>query len=388
MPHYWRLSQFYLFYFASLGALIPYWSLYLESQGFTPRQIGELMAVLMATKIVAPNVWGWIADHTGRGMGVVRVGSLLALVAFAGVFLATGFWQMAAAMLIFSFFWNAILPQFEAVTLEHLGNAHHRYSIIRLWGSLGFIVTVVGVGFLLDFLPVELLPMILAALMGGIWISSLQVEDGRRDPHHSQGPNLRSVLTRPTVVVLLTCCFLMQASHGPYYTFYTLYLEQHGYSGSLIGQLWALGVLAEVAVFLIMHRLVSRFGLENLLVASLLLAAVRWVMIGSWPDQMVLVLAAQLLHAASFGVFHASAVALVHRLFPSRHQGKGQALYSSLSFGAGGAVGSLYSGYLWERWNLETSFFLAAGIAFLGAILAGMGLNARTKSGRNAGFRP
>ncbi len=119
---YWRLSGFYLFYFASLGALLPYWGLYLESLDFSVTEIGQLVAILMATKIVAPNIWGWIADHTGHRMSIVRMGSLLAAISFTGVFIADGFWWLALVMAVFSFFWNAALPQFEATTMNHLGH--------------------------------------------------------------------------------------------------------------------------------------------------------------------------------------------------------------------------------------------------------------------------
>ena len=101
---YWRLSGFYFFYFASLGALIPYWGLYLKSLQFSVVEIGELVAIMMATKVVAPNVWGWIADHTGQRMNLVRLACLLSILAFAGVFLARGYWWMALVMSLFSFF--------------------------------------------------------------------------------------------------------------------------------------------------------------------------------------------------------------------------------------------------------------------------------------------
>ena len=129
---YWRLSGFYLFYFASLGALIPYWSLYLKDLDFSARDIGTLMAIVMATKIISPNVWGWIADHTGKSMFIVRIGCLLATLCFAGVFFGNHFWWLVLVMVAFSFFWNAALPQLEATTFNHLGEHSHRYSGIRL----------------------------------------------------------------------------------------------------------------------------------------------------------------------------------------------------------------------------------------------------------------
>jgi len=377
MP-YRSLSSFYFFYFASLGALIPYWALYLESLDFTPRQIGELMAILMATKIVAPNIWGWIADHTGRGMGVVRLGSLLAMLSFTILFFGQSYLWIAMVMLLFSFFWNAVLPQFEAVTLDHLGAEQQRYSSIRLWGSVGFIVVVAGLGPALDSYGVELLPWVISGLLVAICIAAWGVPERKAgDPQQPEHSLLR-ILIRPQVLVLLVACFLMQASHGPYYTFYTIYMEQHGYSRSLIGQLWGLGVLAEVGIFLMMHRLVSRISLPILLFYSLLLAAVRWICIALWAEYLYVMLFAQTLHAASFGVFHASAIALVHRFFIAGHQGKGQALYSSISFGAGGAVGSLYGGYMWEQFGPPSAFLVAALLALAGMMLTWLFLESRS----------
>jgi len=362
---YWRLSGFYFFYFAALGALLPYWGLYLQSLGFGAREIGELIAILMATKIVAPNIWGWIADHSGRRMMIVRLGSLLSVVAFGGIFLGVSYWWMAFVICLFSFFWNATLPQFEAATMSHLGDSTHRYSSIRLWGSVGFIIAVVVVGPLLEAEGVDLLPLVLVILFASIWLSSLVV------PEHAAGhlpldhEPLRNVLRQPIVVALLVICFLVQMGHGPYYTFYTIYLDDIGYSSSTIGMLWALGVVAEIAAFLVMHRLFPRFGVRWLLLVALALTTLRWLLVAWWAESLTVMIFAQLLHAFSFGVFHAVAISLIHKYFVGRHQGKGQALYSSVSFGAGGAIGSLYSGYTWEGLGPTWTFLFAAMVSLL-----------------------
>lgn len=367
---YWRLSGFYFFYFASIGALIPYWSLYLQSLGFNVRDIGTLMALVMATKIVSPNIWGWIADRNGSRMRVVRIGCLLGALTFAGVFLGSSYWWLAIVMMVFSFFWNATLPQFEATTLNYLGKDSHRYSGIRLWGSVGFIITVATLGPMLDMLGIGILPIVLLLLFIGLWLSSLTVPERASAHLPVDDEPLRKILLRPDVAALLLVCFLLQASHGPYYTFYSIYMEESGYSRSLIGQLWALGVLAEVGVFLVMHRLVPRFGLRRLLLASLILTAFRWLLIGKFPDEMLVVIFAQGLHAASFGVYHAVAIQLIHRSFTGRHQGKGQALYSSVSFGAGGAAGSYLSGWGWDTVGAEMTYFIAAFVAILAFIIS------------------
>ena len=149
MP-YLRLSSFYLFYFAALGVLAPYWSLYLKDIGFDAIAIGQLMAIPMATKLLAPFVWGWLGDRLGRRMSIVRLGALLTAIIYSSVFWVRGFWTLGAAMVLFSFFWNAVLPQFEAVTFSYLGKEVAKYARVRVWGSIGFILTVLVLGVVVD----------------------------------------------------------------------------------------------------------------------------------------------------------------------------------------------------------------------------------------------
>ncbi len=371
---YWRLSGFYLFYFASLGALVPYWGLYLKSLGFDVTQIGQMIAILLATKVVAPNVWGWLADYTGNRMPIVRLTSLLAVLTFAGVFLDSGFWWLVCVMTAFSFFWNASLPQFEATTMNHLGEDTHRYSGIRLWGSVGFILAVALLGPVLDRWGAGLLPVIVLALFAFIWLGSLSVPESAAAYLPLDQAPLMHVLRRPLVLSLLCVCFLVQASHGPYYAFYTLYLEDAGYSTAVIGQLWALGVVAEIGVFLVMPVLLPRFGARRLLLFAVTLTLLRWLLIAGFVDQPAVIVFAQTLHAASFGLYHAVAIFMIHSLFTGVHQGRGQALYSSVSFGAGGAVGSLVSGYLWTGMGPQAMYLMAAGVSLVAVAVVYFGI--------------
>jgi PPP family 3-phenylpropionic acid transporter len=364
------LSGFYGFYFASLGALVPYWSLYLKQLGYSAQDIGFLMAIIMATKIISPNIWGWIGDHTGRRMNIVRLGSFLAAFCFAGVYLSSAYWWLIVVMVMFSFFWNAALPQFEVTTFNYLHDQTHRYSSVRLWGSIGFILTVMVLGPVLDRWNTGVLPSVLLFLFVGIWISSLTVPETSGRSYQTSHESLLKVIKTPAVLALLSVCMLMQMSHGPYYTFYTLYLEAHGYSRTLIGQLWALGVFAEVLVFMLLPKWVPRLGLRFLLLLSLAVACLRWVLLGYLVQSLWVMIVAQVFHAATFGIYHASAIQLIHRYFTGRHQGKGQALYSSVSFGVGGALGSFYSGLTWDSLGPQTTFAIAAATAFIAVLVA------------------
>ncbi|MCB1735289.1 MAG: MFS transporter [Gammaproteobacteria bacterium] len=367
---YWRLSGFYFFYFATLGALVPYWAVYLKDRGFDAVAIGTLMALLMLSKLVAPNLWGWLADRTGQHMRVVRAAALFATLAFVGVTWADGFWRMALVMVGFSFFWHAALPQFEATTLNHLGADEHGYTRVRLWGSVGFIITVIGVGVLIDDFGARVLPEVLLILLASIWVASLMTPaKSSADFDIDHGPIAR-VIRRPEVLALLVSAFLVQASHGPYYTFFTLHLQDIGYSNRVIGVFWGLGVFAEIVLFLYMPRLIPSIGARRLLVIGLALTVLRWVLLSLMAQYLAALFLIQVLHAASFGVTHAVSIHLVHRYFTGRHQGRGQALYSSLSFGAGGALGNWVGGYAWESLGAVGTYLISAFAALLAMFVA------------------
>jgi MFS transporter, PPP family, 3-phenylpropionic acid transporter len=367
-PLHARLAGFYFFYFASIGAFLPFFGLYLEALSFTPKAIGELMAVTMATKIVAPMVWGWIADHTGQRLRIVRIASLLAAATFSALLVVAGYWWILAILACFSFFWNAALPQFEATTLDHLGEGAHRYGRIRLWGSIGFIITVALLGPALERFGIDWLPVVILALLVAIWIATLLVTK-HTGLTHPNAASFGNTLRQPTVIALLVACFLLQASHGPYYTFFSIYMEDYGYTRSVIGELWALGVVAEIGVFLYMSRWLPRFGARKLLLIALSIAALRWLLIATCAEYLPVMLLAQTLHAGSFGLYHAAAIHMISQLFPGQLQGRGQALYSGLSFGLGGAVGSLMSGYIWSAAAPQCTFVVSAVLAAAAALV-------------------
>jgi PPP family 3-phenylpropionic acid transporter len=367
---YWRLSGFYFAYFALLGGVAPFLSLYFESLGFSPARIGELVAIPMLMRCIAPNLWGWLGDATGQRLLIVRVGALLTALCFAGIFWRQDYWWLAAIMALHSFFWHAVLPQFEAITLAHLGSQSARYSQLRLWGSVGFILTVVLLGLLLQRAGMAVYPMAMFGIMLLIAVCSTLVPQPPRQPASAAvaGDGFLRRLRQPGVPAFFVAVALMQLSHGPYYTFLSIHLEALGYSRGLIGLLWALGVLAEIVLFMFMHRLLAWISLRQLLVVSFALAALRWLLLGTLAEEMPVLLFAQLLHAATFGAFHVASIHLVQQRFGERYQGQGQALYATLA-GIGGALGALCSGYAWAGMGPTLTFAAAALAAFVGMLL-------------------
>lgn len=362
---YWRLSGFYFFYFAFVGVMAPYWGLYLHSLAFDAWQIGVLMSLLQVMRIFAPNVWGHIADRTGRRVAIVQLAAFVCLIAFVGVFWATSFWPLFLVMSLISFFWSASLPLVEAITLSHLREGTERYGRIRLWGSVGFILVVVGLGAALDHASIRLVLWVVMLLLVGILLTARLIPEAQVSHAEQEHTPLIQVLRRPPVWSLILAGLLMTAAHGPYYTFFTLHLVALGYSKGLAGWLWALGVVSEIGVFLLMPRVFARVRPESVLLLTLLAAGLRFLLIGYGADHLPLLLWAQLLHALTFGAYHASAMSLVHRHFTGRNQARGQALYNSLALGVGGTLGSLLAGALWDGLGAAPTFATGAGLALL-----------------------
>jgi len=374
----WHFSNFYFFYFATIGIIMPYWSLYLNHIGFSAKEIGQLMAIFLFTKMLAPNIWAAIADQVaqqrGSSLGILKFATFATVVVYAFMLVADGFWPVAAVMFGYCVFWNASLPQLEAATLNHLSDKR-QYGRVRLWGSIGFIVTVAGVGALMDYTgPASILPAGGVALVVLFFASLLMRGDAKLRPNAESSTfddepahdasdsdiSLAKLLTW-RVIVLLMLCLLMQLSHAPLQTFMSLYLSDYGYSNWQIGLLWTTGVVFEIVVFIFAYRILGRFRLSSLLSFTFLVAAVRWVLVASLPDVPVIVFITQAMHAITFGLYHAVMIQLIDRFFKGPYQIRGQALYSSLTYGLGGAIGSFVSGYIWADIGKQ-ELFLFSGI--------------------------
>jgi PPP family 3-phenylpropionic acid transporter len=365
-----RLQAHFFAYFLYLGALVPYFALYLAARGFGAAEIAAVLAMPQLARAAAPAFWGWLADRSGAARGIVVFSAGVLLAGYALLPWVDGAAAVAALMLAMSALSAGALPIVEALTLSALEGRSERYGPIRLWGSVGFIAGVLATGAWLDAraphaLLAAVLPFAALALATALVLPARRVALGA-----SHAPErLLGVLLRREVLAFFGASLCMNVAHGALYAFYSIYLEAQGYSKTAIGVLWTLGVLAEIALFMLLPRLMRRFSLRALLAASFACAVLRFLVIG-WGVQSVALLAfAQLLHAATFGAYHAASVAAVHRLFTGALQARGQTLHASVSYGLGGVAGTLLAGWSWGALGPELSFTLSAAAALVGAVL-------------------
>jgi MFS transporter, PPP family, 3-phenylpropionic acid transporter len=369
MIPYWPLSGYYFFYFAFVGAFSPYFGLYLQSIGSSATQIAVLMSLMSVMRMLAPTLWGWLADRLGVRIPIVRLSAVLSMAGFAGFLVSDAYSMLFVSMAFLAFFWSAALPLVETLTFAHLDGQASRYGNIRVWGSVGFILAVLILGYVLDGLPIRALLWITLALLAGILGCALVIPEAGKPRVPAMPVVLGDVLRRPEVRALMAACFFMSAAHGALYVFYSLHLVAHGYSKSFVGWMWTLGVVAEIAVFMGMPQLLRAFSLRGLLVFSFAAAVLRFVLIGWGADSLVLLVFAQVLHGATFGSYHAAAVAAVNRWFGAQHQARGQALYGSISFGAGGMIGGLLSGYTWDSIGPAWTYTFGSVFALCGLVV-------------------
>ena len=366
---YINLSSFYFFYFATLGAFLPFWPLYLNYKNFTPYEIGIITGAMIGTKIIAPNLWGWVADKTGLRHRVIQFGAFSCFVIFTFTSSIESFSSMLTLIFFFSFFWNASLPQFEVVTMNTLGSSYNKYSQIRLWGSFGFILSVLSLSFLTNKYGIHIVPTCILAFLFFTFVTTVFINNSSTNPE-THNNSLMSIVFKPAVIGILVSCFLMQLSHGPFYAFFAIYLSENNYNINLIGFIWSLGVIAEILIFMKISSWIPKYGLQNLFVISFLFASSRWLLISFFPENIIVVVIATLFHAVTYGMYHAVSISLIHEYFTGELQGRGQALYSSVSFGLGGSIGSFYSGYFWESSGGSTVYLYASLFAFIGFIVA------------------
>ncbi len=366
---YWRLAGFYFTYFAFVAAYSSYWSLYVQSLGFAAAQIGTLMAMQQVMRIFAPTFWGAASDRIGRPDWVIRLTTLAAVVVFCAVFISSGFTWLFAVMSAVGFLWSGALPLVEASTLQRLGGATAHYGRVRLWGSIGFVVVVSGVGALLDVIAISRLPVILLILMFAMLVFAWLVPRGASSTHAGDKNSVFSILRQSKVLAFFAACFLMSFAHGPLYVFFSIYLVDHGYSKTSVGMLWSVGVLVEIAIFLYFPRIQQHFSLRRIFLFCFSVATLRFLLIAWCVDWFPLLFFAQVLHGFTFGAFHVIAMGFVHRYFSGRHQAKGQALFTGLTYGAGGMLGGFLSGFVWEPLGPAITFSLAALSALLGLVV-------------------
>lgn len=365
-----RYALFYLGYYGALGAYTPYIGRWVVANGHGGYAVGAMLALWYGGRIIAPPTWARMSARSPNPGHWLVAGCVLSLLGFAAFSGFTTGVMLFATMAWFGLYFNAVMPQFEAMTLSALGQRNHDYGRIRMWGSIGFLIVAGSYGWLLDRLGNDAfvwltLPWLLLTVAAS-WLH----RGDRPLPSLVSNVPRQALWRRPGVRRLLLVAMLMQLGFGPFYVFFTLHLQAQGHDGFAVGVLWAIGVLCEILMFWQAPRLVQRFGAKRLMTACLVATSLRWVMVAVLGGSFAWMALAQTGHALSFAAFHAGCMRRMAELFPDRRDmAAAQGMLYGFSGGIGGVTGAGIAAIGWQHGGGHLAFLLGAVVAVMALLM-------------------
>jgi PPP family 3-phenylpropionic acid transporter len=357
-------------YFATIGLFNPYAPLWFKDLGFSTLAIGGIAALQSCTRIVGPYAWGWLGDHTGRRVFLIRLACIGCVVSAASLLLVESLWPVAAVTALLFLANSGVVPLYETSLAHLLSNRQGldagRYGRVRVWGSVGFIASVMAYGFVLERLGVQAFPWIVAGMnLLLLWAATRLPRGHEQVAHDEPPPAVLPLLRQPEVAWFFGSIFFTVLAHTAVYAFFSLYLVHLGYGKAAIGALWAVAVAVEILFFWTQGRFFGRLSPQGWLQLVAAVTTARFAATaGAGHLAWVLVLA-QMSHAVTFAAHHAACISMVHRLFPGRARGRGQALYTILGYGLSGVLGGFGGGWLIEHLGYEVTFWVSAAAGAL-----------------------
>jgi PPP family 3-phenylpropionic acid transporter len=381
------LAAYYFWYFAATGVAEPYLPPYWRSLDFSPPDLGLLNAIAPAITVLAPFLWTAYADATRQGERIFLINTWIAALAALLFPNLAGFWPVAAAVLVYAAFRTPLIPLANSMTFRVLAGRRQGYAAIRLWGTIGYILMAIGAGFLLDRIGLRagMYGMAVAMMACGVvgWVGRSRERSGLLSVR--PGEFLQTLQDRRVLLLLLATC-LAQVSFGPYTTFFTIHLQHIGLSRGFAGTAWALAAGSELTVMLGWTRMCTLASARTWLTVALAAHAVRWALFVIARDPAFL-LAIQLTHALTFGVFYLAGVQMVDALVPDGLRATAQGVFASVTFGLGGLVGNTLAGLLYEPLGMARLYAVAAALAAGATVLYWAGTRQAVTGGRAATVR-
>ena len=368
--------MFYAAYFAFVGLYSPFLGPYLKDRGYDLHTIAIALGMMQFVRILGPFFWGWLSDHFGHHGRWIQFGSC------AGFFFSLIlFFDLESSTYLFLFIFllnisvSGLIPMSDTYCMGVCKGNAGLYGKVRLFGSLGFVLAVLGFGAVAEFVGYVAYPHWMAVTLFFSFLFSLKFQYSRSETGRSL-VELTQQQTRgmcfsikpfssSAMLAFWAASFFMLLAHGIFYAYYSLYLLDYHYAEFTIGGLWAFGVLCEVIFFACQTYFFQRFSLSAWLCFGYAACAIRFLITALFPSSLFAMVIAQSLHALTFAAHHTASISWLRIHTPSALQVRGQALYSTIAYGLGGSAGALLGRYIWES--------KGASMVFYGAAWAGMG---------------
>ena len=387
---YRRLSYVQGAHFIAPGIAMPFFPLWLASQGLTPSMVGFILALPTFLRIITTPLITRLTDHKIAPAPLLIMIDCVLIGLYFLLYVPTGVVGLASLCALIGILHAVTIPIGDAMTLNALRQHQHvSYGRVRLWGSLSFLISTLLVGMMLtsqNQTPVSyvLIPALLACAyvisaitayaspLAGYQLlshsSALLTEAQHHTPHNQLHESDHKTNALYVLWLMIACVALIQASHAAVYNFGSLYWQHKGASSSLISLFWIGGVVSEVFLFWALSTHWQKpHKAFALLVVGCLCAIIRFFVMSFNPDLNIYYVL-QILHAGSFGATHLASMALISHLAPTNKRGQFQGYNAAFTAFAMGCS-TLASGYIYQRY-ISDVFVLMTALAAVGLVLA------------------
>lgn len=388
MPQGHLVASLFAAYFFGFGLFLPFFPLVLRDAGLGAGEIGTLLALPMLVRLAANPLIGAAADRFATPGQAIAALSLASALLFLAVPFVSGFWPIAALLVLVAVVWSPLVPISDAVAARLDRDGHAQYGRMRLWGSVSFIAANLIGGLAATGACAGL--VVIGGIVAGLLVSALlalklDVAGARSDAADARpalqqtGPQAGGSATGSATgsgwglagfMLVVLGAGILQGSHAAYYGFSALFWETAGFGGPAIGALWGLGVTTEILLFAFAARIGLRIGPVGILALGALATILRWALFAQATDPLATG-ALQLLHGLTFGATHLGAVAFVAAHAPARWGGLSQGLLSMV-IGLFTALASALAGQLYTA-SAAAAFEAMALMAAVGTALLALG---------------
>lgn len=368
-----RVASFFAAFFLIYGVHVPYLPLWLSTQGLTVSQIAIITATpYILRDLVTPTI-AFYADRARSHRSTIIALTAVGVMATLALSQMSGFWPILIFAVVTSVAMTTIMPLTEVIALHGMRTTGYDYGRVRLWGSLSFIAAnVIAAEIIAQRGSASIIWMLAGSFVVTFLVAQTLPKAAKRIAQEDT-PELSAAVAGRLAIAPLFVLFLIaggtvQAAHATYYTFATLHWTSQGITPLMIGLLWAVGVLAEVALFAVSGRIVARVGIKWLLIVASSSAVFRWAAMSFDPPLWAL-FGLQILHAFTFGAAHIAAIHFMSKAVPEQLAGTAQALYACVGMGLAMAIATLISGVLYQNYA-GGAFLGMSALALLGFIAA------------------
>jgi len=360
----------YFTYFFCYGIYLPFWGVWLKETGLDAEKIGLLLGCGMVARFMGSLLIASQVKHPAQLITALRLLALMTCLFAVGYWIGQQWLWLLFVMVGFNLFFSPLVPLSDALAATWTQQIGLKYGPMRLWGSLAFVISSALTGLLVNHWSSQAILALLSvgvlAMLGGMLLPPHTRPQGEERHSAVSGgwQAWRDLLRENSVWRFMLCVTLMQGAHAAYYGFSAIWWQQSGYSASVVGYLWSLGVVAEIVVFALSNRLFRRWRARDLLLLSGLCALARWTLLGATVELPWLIVG-QILHCGSFTVCHLAAMRFI-----AARRGPDvirlQSIYSALAMGGGIAVMTMICGVLFA--HLQGHLFWVMALVALPAL--------------------